>query len=156
MSRFSVLYDANILYPATLRDSFLRLALSGLFQAYWTKDINDEWITALLRNEGDKFTREQLEFVRGLMNRHVPHAIITGYTHLIAGLHLPDRDDRHVLAAAIKQGVDAIVTFNLKDFPASEVGKYDIESSIPTISFLHSLSYPPQKYVRYSKSNVKV
>ena len=46
-----VLLDANILYPAPIRDIFLQLATSGVLQAKWTADIHREWIEALLRNE---------------------------------------------------------------------------------------------------------
>ena len=37
----------------------------------------------------------------------------------------------HVLAAAIHSSADAIVTFNLKDFPKQELGKYNIEAIHP-------------------------
>jgi predicted nucleic acid-binding protein len=43
--------------------------------------------------------------------------LYTGYESLIPSLSLPDKNDRHVLAAAIRCQASAIVTFNLKDFP---------------------------------------
>jgi len=43
--------DANVLYPAPLRDLLLQLAVADLFRAKWTADIHREWIGALLRNE---------------------------------------------------------------------------------------------------------
>ena len=39
---FKVVLDANVLYPFTLRDTLLRAAAAGLFQAYWSEKILDE------------------------------------------------------------------------------------------------------------------
>lgn len=39
---FVVLYDANVLYPSTLRDLLIRIAQAGLVQAKWTRQILDE------------------------------------------------------------------------------------------------------------------
>ena len=44
---------------------------------------------------------------------------------------LPDPDDRHVLAAAIHADAEVIVTFNLRDFPASELATHGIEAIHP-------------------------
>jgi hypothetical protein len=51
MARFSVVFDACVLYPAPLRDSLMRLANKDLFRAYWTDQIHDEWVNALIREE---------------------------------------------------------------------------------------------------------
>ena len=61
----------------------------------------------------------------------VPDCLVTGYESLIDGLELPDEGDRHVLAAAIRSQAQAIVTFNLKDFPASILDSHDIEALHP-------------------------
>ena len=50
---------------------------------------------------------------------------------LIPTLSLPDPDDRHVLAAAIRCGANFIVTFNTKDFPKKSIESFGIEAFHP-------------------------
>jgi hypothetical protein len=57
----------------------------------------------------------------------VRDCLVTGYEPLVAGLELPDPDDRHVLAAAIRARAQVIVTNNLKDFPREQLALWDIE-----------------------------
>ena len=51
------------------------------------------------------------------MNAAIPDILVTGYEPLIEVVDLPDADDRHVLAAAVKANAQVIVTENLKHFP---------------------------------------
>jgi hypothetical protein len=65
------------------------------------------------------------------MDRAVPDCLVTGYEPLIEGLTLPDPNDRHILAAAIRCGAQIIVTLNLKDFPADVLDPYGVEAMHP-------------------------
>lgn len=114
------LLDANVLYPARLRDLLVRLAIAGLYQARWSEQILDECFENLVADRPD-LPVEHLHRTRHLLSIAVPDAIVADYDHLIAGIELPDRDDRHVLAAAIASGADNLVTANLADFPARAI-----------------------------------
>lgn len=46
---FTVVYDACVLYPNTLRDLLMELAVRDLYRAKWTEDIHDEWIRNLTK-----------------------------------------------------------------------------------------------------------
>ena len=56
---------------------------------------------------------------------------MTGYEDLIETLDLPDPDDRHVLAAAIRAGAEVILTANLRDFPADVLQQHGIVAMHP-------------------------
>jgi len=80
VNRFTVVYDACILYPAPLRDLLMRLALTDLYRARWSDQIHEEWINAVLRNRPD-LSRAQLERTRSLMNAHVLASYGLGACH---------------------------------------------------------------------------
>ena len=128
---FVVVYDANVLYPSTLRDVLIHVALAGLVQAKWTDAILDETFRNLERNRPD-LDQAKLQRTRSLMRTAVRDSLVTDYEDLIPLVNLErDRDDRHVVAAAIKARAQVIVTFNLADFPAAELAKWDVEAKHP-------------------------
>ena len=128
--------DANVLYPASLRDLFLTLATSRLYLPKWTDKIHEEWMENLLdedrkRHNPPRLERARLERTRDLMERASPRSRVTDNESLIPTLSLPDADDRHVLAAAIASGAPVIVTFNRRDFPRSTLADYGIRAVHP-------------------------
>jgi len=143
LGNFTAFLDASVLYPAPLRDLLMELAVADLYRAKWSNAVHEEWIGAVLRNRSD-LTRARLERTRDLMDAHVRDAIVTDFEELIDVLDLPDPDDRHVLAAAIKGRADLIVTVNLKDFPAETLDRWGIEAQHPDAFLTHQfhLSQP--------------
>ncbi len=130
MATLGAFFDANVLYPSGLRNFLMHLALTGIFHAHWSAEVHDEWMRNLLKNRPD-ITQDKLERTRRLMDQAAPDAPVTGYESLIESIELPDRDDRHVLAAAICCGASVIVTLNLSDFPDHALANFSIEAQHP-------------------------
>ena len=122
---FVILLDANVMYPFRTRDVLFTFAQQGLFRARFTEQIIDEWTGCLIRTKPDleASVTEQAAAVCEVFHE----CFVTGYEPLIEGLELPDPDDRHVLAAAIKCSAQIIVTENLKDFPSEALEEHGIE-----------------------------
>jgi predicted nucleic acid-binding protein len=142
VSQSTAVLDACVLYPVPLRDLLMHLAVTDLFRAKWTEAIHEEWIRSVLENRPD-LNREQLERTRQLMNAHVRDCLVADYEGLIPVLTLPDPNDRHVLAAAIRSNADVIVTFNLADFPPETLEKWGIEAQHPDDFINHLLDLAP-------------
>lgn len=125
-----VVYDANVLYPSTLRDVLIRVGLARLVQPKWTDRILDEVFRNLRANRPD-LDQARLDRTRHLMNDAIRDVAVTGYEHLIDQIDLPDADDRHVLAAANHAEAEVIVTLNLRDFPADRLNIWGVQAQHP-------------------------
>lgn len=136
-ARYTAVLDANVLYPALLRDVLLSLAHADLYSAKWSAHIRDEWMRSLLRDRPSMHV--QIQAAADAMEQAIPDCLVTGYEHLIEGLVLPDLDDRHVLAAAIAGHADAIITWNAKDFPTQVLDPFGIELQTPDEFVLNQL-----------------
>lgn len=126
----SVVYDSCVIYPPSLRDLLLHLAEARIVHAHWSNDIHEEWIRSVLDDRPD-LSRQKLEKARKAMDASIRDALVTGYEHLIESLHLPDKDDRHVLAVAVHAGASRIVTNNLRDFPDVVLAPFDVKAISP-------------------------
>ncbi|MFO7641066.1 MAG: PIN domain-containing protein, partial [Candidatus Competibacteraceae bacterium] len=150
MAHFTVVYDACVFYPAPLRDLLIRLAMTRRFRARWTTQIHEEWTRNLLANRKD-LTQQQLDRTVANINQAVEDCLITSYENLIEGLKLPDPNDRHVLAAAIRAGAAAIITMNLKDFPDEALNEFEIFAQHPDDFILDLADLEPPILERVAK-----
>jgi predicted nucleic acid-binding protein len=123
-------FDACILYPFHLRNIVVQVAVDLLVEARWSDQIHDEWIRNLAA-DAPAIPLDRLQATCRLMNDALPGATVAGYEHLISTVNLPDPDDRHVVAAAIASGASVIITWNLRDFPASALKKFGLRRQTP-------------------------
>lgn len=127
--------DANVLYPFRIRDALLRLAEAGLFRARWSPPILDEWRRNLIARK--PHLAKSVDAQIAAMSRAFPESCVCGAESLIEALTLPDPDDRHVLATAIRAGAEHIVTENLRDFPDEALDGFGI-TAVSADDFLSS------------------
>lgn len=134
-----------MLYSAPLRDALMRLALTDLFRLRWTDRIHAEWMRHLVAD--GRITQASAEHLRDLMDQHARDAKVEGYEALVEAIVLPDPDDRHVLAAAIHCGADAIVTFNMEDFPVDVLASHRLDVIHPDDFICYQIDLAPGRCV---------
>ncbi|GMQ98350.1 MAG: PIN domain-containing protein [Acidimicrobiia bacterium] len=139
---FLVIYDASVLFPQSVRDLLIRLATTDLFQARWTEQILDEMVAAVVERYPD-ITLARMGRTRALMCEAVRDCLVTGYEPLIETVDLPDRDDRHVVAAALRCRAKVIVTQNIRDFPAETLEPLGIEAQTVDTFVSHLIDRAP-------------
>lgn len=137
MAKPVALLDANVFPPMWLLDILLTLDEHNVIDAVWSERILDEVCHTLVERQrrDPAKTRRFLDTMRTLNPTHC----VYGWEPRESTLDLPDPDDRHVLAAALVADADYIVTYNLKDFPASQLAPYAVKAIHPD-EFLCAIS----------------
>ena len=125
----SAVYDACVLYSASLRDFLLWLGYVRAVRPLWSEEIHEEWMRSLLKKRPALL--QKLERTRQEMDTKFPRSLVLGFEDIIPSLRLPDPKDRHVLAVAVHAKAEYIVTFNLNDFPKTVLHPYGIEALSP-------------------------
>lgn len=144
---FTVVYDADVLHRAPVRDLIIRAALqpSLNLRARWTERILDEMVESIVRRRPE--LRDRLARTRVVMCEAVPDCLVTGWQPLVDALELPDPDDRHVLAAAIRVHAGVIVTYNTSDFPDGQLEPFGIVAQHPDTFLLQLFELAPAAVV---------
>ncbi len=126
-NEFCVVADACVLLPMPLCDTILRSAEEpSFFRIVWSEEVLNEVRRGLV---GKKFGYSASQADRRIqkMCAAFPEATITVPPVLIDGVQgIPDPDDRHVVALAVKSHAETIVTDNLRHFPAEALSIYNL------------------------------
>ena len=119
-----VVLDTCVLIPPPIRETILSLAECDLFFPLWSENILKEWKFFVSKNMVDRIGSIDIEII--LMNLKWTDSIVPIDSNLEKSLFLPDKNDNHVLAAAIEGRAQILLTNNLKDFPSRLVARYNI------------------------------
>ena len=139
MPRYTAILDACVLVPIALADTLLRVAEKGLYRPLWSDRILSEAQAAVEEihpgiDAGKRFAQ---------MREAFDDALVTGWEELQSGIRLPDQDDRHVVAAAVRGGAHGIITANVRDFPATALEPLGLEAVHPDDFLLDQLDLSP-------------
>lgn len=74
-------------------------------------------------------------------------AMVTEFEQFIPIVTLPDENDRHIVAAALKAKAATIVTENLKDFPPLELQRFHLEARSADQFIADTIALSPQTAV---------
>ena len=124
-----LLLDACVLYPTVIRNLLISVSGEQKWDLIWTEQIFEEWRRA--SNKINLEAKAQTEAEIAILKSKYPKSMVNDYEKQIPKLYLPDKNDIHVLAAAIEGKASSIVTLNLRDFPNYELKKYGIRAVHP-------------------------
>lgn len=146
------LLDACVLVPIRLTNTLLWLAEAGLFEVLWSDAILDEVERNLpkLGVSGERAARR----VATMRHSFGAGALVDDFEDLIPNMTC-DAKDRHVLAAAVRGGADALVTYNLKDFPPESTTPHGIEAVHPDLFLVGLLHERPDEVVGALEEGVR-
>lgn len=143
MARYTAVLDACVLVPIALADTLLRVAERGLYRPLWSERILEETADAILEIHPD-LPPDAVRRRFAAMNDSFEDALVDGWQEFEASLSLPDLDDRHVVAAAIRGQADTIVTANLGDYPDDVMASLGLTVVDPDDFLLDQLDLAPR------------
>lgn len=146
---FTALLDTCVLWPSLQRDFLLSLGIEELYRPVWSAVILDElgyYEEQKLRSRGASQAEaaERSSRLIARMREAFTDAEVTGGEGLEGTFGLPDRDDEHVVAAAVVSGADAIVTHNVRDFPPGKLPA-DLAVQVPSSFAEHTITVDPAR-----------
>ncbi len=150
-NRFTAFIDACSLAGALRRNLLLTLAEAEFYRLRWSAQVLAETEAAiekmlLAKGAADAGTRAAK--ARRAMETAFEDAMVEGFDELLSvGAFLPDSEDAHVLAAALKTRAAMIVTENLRDFPPDALERLNIEVRSSDAFIADTVALDPGKAV---------
>ena len=138
--------DANVFYSIWVTDPLLSFADVELYEPVWSERITVE-VRRHLPSVWSRATREGVDRYLRTLAMAFPEASVAGWEYLEGGVRLPDPDDRHVVAAAIKAGADVIVTSSIGDFPAGRLKRFGLCAISPDVFLVMLFDSDPEEVV---------
>ena len=134
-NRFTAFVDACALAGALKRNLLLTLAEAEFFRIRWSEPVLDEAqraIETILAGKDVSDAAIRALRARRSMETAFEEAMTADFDQYMCKYmcicpDLPDANDVHVVAAALKSQAATIVTDNLKDFPAELLNPLSIE-----------------------------
>lgn len=143
-NEYSAVLDACVLVPMALCDFLLRLAEErAVYRPLWSEQILAEMARALETKLHR--TPKETAWRQKQMNEAFPEALVGVPQQLIRAAEcIPDKNDRHVLAAAIAGHANTIITQNTKHFPKACLGGYGVLCQTADEFLVHQYYLCPQ------------
>lgn len=150
-NRFTAFIDACSLAGALKRNLLLTLAEAEFFRLRWSAKVLDETeaaIEKILTRQGVADAGDRARRARGFMETAFEEACVCDYDQLLSVCaNLPDPNDAHVVAAALKTQASMIVTENLKDFPDAILSALNIEARSADAFIADTIALDPGRAV---------
>jgi hypothetical protein len=150
-NRFTAFIDACCLAGVLKRNLLLTLAEADFFRLRWSGPVLDETqkaIERILSGKGAPNAAELAQRARDSMESAFEEAMVDDFEgYLSVCGSLPDENDKHVLAAALKTQAATIVTDNLKHFPAAVLEPLNIEARSSDAFIADTIALDPGRAV---------
>jgi predicted nucleic acid-binding protein len=133
-NRYTAFIDACTLASALRRNLLLTLAEAEFFRVRWSAQVlaeTERAIETILtgKDYDSADAKDRAARARRAMETAFEEALVDDYEDLTCACDgMPDHNDIHVLAAALKTQAATIVTENLKDFPERVLAPLNIEA----------------------------
>ena len=146
---FSAVLDTCVLWPSLQRDFLLSLAVENLYRPLWSSAILEE----LEMHEARKLVgrgvsmpdaHRSAQRLVEQMTAAFDDACVSGWEPLDGTYGLPDRDDEHLVAAAVVGGAGTIVTMNVRDLPADRLPAH-VQVTSPADFALETVEIDPER-----------
>ncbi len=142
-NEYAAVLDACVLVPMPLCDTLLRLAEDPAFyRPLWSEEILREAGDALEGKLGLSLSQRKRRL--DAMRQAFPEACVPVPNDLLDAFECgADKDDRHVVAAAVRGQANAIITFNTKHFPRECLDEYGLLCQTPDEFLVHQFHLNP-------------